>query len=303
MRAEGGFAAAARTWWRALRPFSFGAGAVPVAVGALAARHAGEAFSWVRLGWTLLAGTALHAAANLWDDAFDYRCGVDRPGADGGSGVLMGGLLRPGQVFGAAALCALLAGGIGAALAAAARAPGVLALGAAGVAGAVLYAAGRRSPKHLALGEVWVGLLMGAGMPLGAWWVQTGHPAFRPVAAAFPCAVLLVLFLHANNLRDREGDAAAGVSTLANVLARRFGVRAAVGLAQGLALAAPAVAALPVAAGIVPRGALLALLTAPWFAAWGWRLARIGGADDVAVRQIAALQGAFGALYLGGQFL
>jgi 1,4-dihydroxy-2-naphthoate octaprenyltransferase len=302
MRAEGGFAAAMRTWWRALRPFSFGASAVPVAVGALAARHAGEAFSWARLGWTLLAGVSLHAAANLWDDWFDYRCGVDRPGADGGSGVLTSGLLRPGQVFAAACIFALAGGAVGAALAVSAKAWGVLALGAAGGAGAAGYAAGRWSPKHLALGEAWVALLMGAGLPLGAWWVQTGHPAWRPVAAAFPLATLTALFLHANNLRDREGDETAGVATLAAALARRFSVRTAIRFARGLAAAAFLGLAALVAAGAVPRWAGLAGLTLPGFVAWGASLSRKGGADDASVRQAAALQLAFGVFFLAGYF-
>ena len=78
-------------WAKAIRSYSFSASLVPVAIGGLQARSSGAEFSGVRFGVSLAAGLLLHTAANLWNDYYDFKGGVDRAGGGEGSGVLVRG--------------------------------------------------------------------------------------------------------------------------------------------------------------------------------------------------------------------
>ena len=67
-------------WAKAVRPYAYSASLVPVAIGGLYARSAGAEFSGWRFGVALAAGVLLHTSANLWNDYFDFKGGVDREG-------------------------------------------------------------------------------------------------------------------------------------------------------------------------------------------------------------------------------
>ena len=95
---------AALLWLKAVRPYAYSASLVPVAIGGLQARAAGAEFSGLRFGVALGAGVLLHTAANLWNDYYDFKCGVDRAGGGEGSGVLVHGEMTPARVFRGAAL-------------------------------------------------------------------------------------------------------------------------------------------------------------------------------------------------------
>ncbi|MDR0992987.1 MAG: prenyltransferase [Verrucomicrobiota bacterium] len=208
-------------WLRAVRPYAYSTSVVPVAIGGLYARWLGEAFSWLRFAVALAAGMLLHTAANLWNDYFDFVCGVDYEGGGTGSGMLVSGALRPGRCFCAAVVCALLAAAGGVWLAVQVG-WGILVLGAVGLAGAVGYCAGGCSPKHHALGEVWVFLMMGLGMGLGGYMAQTGRPAAPAVWISVPVGLLTVLLLYNNNMRDLHSDHASGIQTLPMKLNQLF---------------------------------------------------------------------------------
>lgn len=258
-----------RFWLRAIRFYAFSTSFTAVAFGGLYARWCGEPFSWLRFAAATAAGMLIHAAANLWNDYFDYTGGVDREAGKCGSAMIFSGELTPRRVFRAACLCAALAAAIGLALAWHLRSPGLVALGAAGLVGAAGYCAGPRSPKHLALGEVWVFLMMGLGMPLGGWMCQTGTFSFRPLLAALPIALFTALLLYNNNLRDIDDDRAAGIRTLPMILGRAAHPAA---LAAFAAIFALAVALLSTSR--LPKTALLTLLALPPAIPWLSSVAR-----------------------------
>lgn len=286
-----------RLWIKAVRPYAYSASLVPVAIGGLHARAAGGVFSGLRFGVALAAGLLVHTAANLWNDYFDYRSGVDRPGGGEGSGVLVHGEMTPARVFRGAALCAFL--GLLAGLWLASQTGWRLAwLFPVGLAGALFYCAGPRSPKHRALGEVWLFLMMGAGMTLGGGMAQTGRFSWGTIAAGVPAGLLMTLLLYTNNLRDLESDRAAGLRTLpmqmppaqARALAGAF-LAGAYGLTPLLA-----------AVGQVPPAALLSLLTLPWAVLW-YRQVRKGPVEERHVKGIAMLHLGFGLLFAAGLWL
>lgn len=257
----------ARLWVRAVRLYAISTSLTAVAFGGLYARWAGEAFSWVRWGVSVAAGVLLHAAANLWNDYFDFTGGVDGPGQCG-SALLFTGELTAGRVFRGGCVCAALAAAGGLWLAWR-TGWGLLWVGAAGVAGAMGYCAGAWSPKHHALGEAWVFLMMGLGMPLGGWMSQTGRFDAGVLWAAVPLGLMTALLLYNNNMRDIATDRAAGIRTLPMVLGER-GAKAA-----GTAALAAVVGwtAWIARSGLVP-------MVAGWAAAvgavgggvWAWRI-------------------------------
>ncbi len=67
-----------KTWWLAVRPFSFPASAIPVIFGTAAAvAVGGAAFSFSKCVPALLAMMMLQGAANLLNDVHDFNLGLD----------------------------------------------------------------------------------------------------------------------------------------------------------------------------------------------------------------------------------
>jgi len=285
---------AALLWLKAVRPYAYSASLVPVAIGGLHARAAGADFSGLRFGAALAAGVLMHTAANLWNDYYDFKHGVDRAGGGVGSGVLVAGEMAPARCFRGAAICAALATLIGLGIAAQ-TGWGLVVLGVFGLIGALAYSAGPLSPKHRALGEVWLFLLMGVGMTLGGSLAQTGRFSWGAVAAGLPAALLMVLILYANNLRDVRSDRDAGLRTLP-MLFRPLEAKA---LALVL-LAMPFVlTGLMSGTGRLPAGVAWAFLTIPLAVRWALRVWQnpVAEAD---VKSMAMLHLAFGALFAAG---
>ena len=285
---------AAQLWLKAVRPYAYSASLVPVAIGGLHARAAGADFSGLRFGAALAAGVLMHTAANLWNDYYDFKHGVDRAGGGVGSGVLVAGEMSPARCFRGAAICAALAALLGLWIAAQ-TGWGLGVLGICGLIGALAYSAGPLSPKHRALGEVWLFLLMGVGMTLGGSLAQTGRFSWGAVAAGLPAALLMVLILYANNLRDVRSDRDAGLRTLPML----FKPLEAKALALVLLAAPYVLTGLMAGTGRLPAAVALAFLTIPLAVRWALRVWRnpVGEAD---VKSMAMLHLAFGALFAAG---
>lgn len=286
-----------RLWAKAVRPYAYSASIVPVAIGGLYARLADGEFSRLRFGVSLAAGVLMHTAANLWNDYYDFKHGVDREGGGIGSGVLVLGEMSPARCFRGASVCAALAALLGVGLAWRAG-WGLLLLGAAGLFGAVAYAAGPLSPKHRALGEVWLFLLMGVGMTLGGHMAQTGRFSWGAVAAGLPAALLMTLLLYANNLRDVRSDRDVGLHTLPML----FAPTEAKALAMVFLAAPYLLTGLMAGTRQLPAAVQGSFLTLPLAVQWALRLWK----DPAAERNVlgmARLHLAFGLLFAAGLWM
>jgi 1,4-dihydroxy-2-naphthoate octaprenyltransferase len=235
------------------RPRTLGVGAIPVLLGAAASGHpkAGPTAA------ALVVAVGIQVGANLANDYFDGRRGVDTAARVGPQRLTASGLVRPGTVLAAALACLVLAAAAGLWLA---LASGLLWLALAGgiaLAAALLYTGGPR--PYAATGVVadlavfaFFGLLatagtaavQGSGVPARTWW------------AAVAIGLLAVAVLVANNLRDLATDRAAGRHTLVVRLgdggARRF--------YAALLLGGVLVPALGVLSGQLPLLSLVSLL-------------------------------------------
>ncbi|MBD3235824.1 MAG: hypothetical protein GF330_03895 [Candidatus Eisenbacteria bacterium] len=265
-------------WWRATRPFAFSASVISALLGGLlAVGQAGVPLHWGHYLLAILGAAAAHAAANLLNDYFDFRKGVDRPGTLGSSGVLTEGRMAPRAVLQEA----LLLGALGLLLALyflAVTGPLLLPLFAAGLVLGIGYTAAPMQLKYRALGDLAVFAAFGIGITLGSYAVQTGRLSWVPVAYAVPISFLVAAILHGNNLRDMRSDRAAGISTLAMRLGPVRGWRlylALLGLAYMSAL-------ILVSAGVIVATGLLVLLSLPLALQiarrFGPRIARISAA-------------------------
>ena len=102
-------------WWRAVRPFSFTVSVIPPILGAVLAvlGNPGLEINWFRLILTLIGCMTAHAGANLLSDYYDYKVHVDREDTFGSSGLLVGKIMQPKQIFKGGVIVISVALGIG----------------------------------------------------------------------------------------------------------------------------------------------------------------------------------------------
>jgi 1,4-dihydroxy-2-naphthoate octaprenyltransferase len=254
-----------KLWMRATLPFSFPCSMFPVLT-AVAATGPISQWHWDRLAATVVLVLALHVAANMLNDYFDYASGVDRrvEEDEGRPGrLLVRGEMQPRQVIRAVLVALVLAAAATAYLVWRVDAV-VLGFVALALFGAYSYTGPPLRLKARGLGEVAMLVFFGPGLMGGACYVQIRGVPMRVLLLAIPMGLAVSLILAGNNLRDLAEDAAGGARTLAHrigprpmawlycamALACSVGMTA-VGLAYGRALLALSLLALPFAAGPV----------------------------------------------------
>jgi 1,4-dihydroxy-2-naphthoate octaprenyltransferase len=235
---------------------------VPVFLGLAAAAY-DRHFSLGLAALTLLGAIAVHLGLNVTNDIFDTLSGADAVNFtptkfSGGSRVLQYGLVNMRQMTALAAVFYAVGIIVGLVLVAISGL-GLLWLGLAGILISYFYTAPPLRLVHRGLGELCVALGFGPIMVLGAYFVQTGHYALRPLILSIPVAILVMLILYANEVPDRFADAKAGKRTLVVRMQPATVIRGYV--------AAVAVAYLVVIAGVVfgvlPWPTLISLVTIP----------------------------------------
>jgi 1,4-dihydroxy-2-naphthoate octaprenyltransferase len=249
-------------WLRGMRAPFFSASVVPVLVGSAAAFYTQGSFRWGLFLATLLGMVALHAAANMLNDYFDYKSGCDprnpaRTIFNGGSDVIADGLMTE-QALRAGIIVAYAIGiGCGLFLAAALGLRGwvVLGLGMIGVGISYAYTAPRLLLAGRGLGEPGIALCFGLLSVQGAAFVQVGSFTWTGFFASLPVAGLIVAILWINQFPDVPADHAVGKD---NLVVRLGPARARWGYYGLLAVAYLAIPA-GIAAGTLPWWSLLAL--------------------------------------------
>jgi 1,4-dihydroxy-2-naphthoate octaprenyltransferase len=181
----------------------------------------------------------LQVAANLANDYFDARSGVDGADRLGPVRVTQSGLLAPRQVLAALLVCLAAAMLVGIWVAAQVG-WWLLGLGAVCLIGAVAYTAGRRSLSRTGLGEVAALVFFGPVACTGSFVVLHGSTTAAAWLAGLIPGLHAAAIMAVNNLRDRASDARAGKVTMAVRLGDRPTRAVIVGLiVVGNLLAAP----------------------------------------------------------------
>jgi 1,4-dihydroxy-2-naphthoate octaprenyltransferase len=214
-----------------------------------------------RAALTLILALLVHAAVNVLNDYYDARSGTDAANTErvfpftGGSRFIQNGVLSEAAVrrFGLALLIAVLPGGL---LLAWHSGPGLITIGAAGIAIGWAYSAPPLQLASRGLGE----LAVAAGwwlIVIGTDFVQRGRFAALPFVAGLAYALLVANLLYLNQLPDAKADALAGKRTLVVRLGAqraRWGYLLVVCLAHGWLVFA-------VLSGLLPGAALFALVS------------------------------------------
>ncbi len=253
-----------KQWNIALRTFSFSASVIPVLFGSVLALTQAARFRWIPFLLALMGVLCLHAAANLLNDVFDYRRGLDRA-VHPASGALVRGWLGEKQLYRVAIVLCVLGCACGLLLVWL-TGWGVAVLVLCGVVLALTYTRDGLCLKYTGLGDLAILLAFGILPVLGAWWVQVCHFAWMPVLWSVPMAGPTVGILHANNWRDRRSDAEHGCQTLAGRLSEEGCRRYFLLLIFSPFLLVTGAVALRLAGlwnGPAPLGTLLALLALP----------------------------------------
>lgn len=200
-------------WFIAMRPWSFTAAFIPIALGSALAWSEGK-FDIGLFLLTLFGGICMQAGTNLINTYGDYIAGVDTIESARTCPQLVTGMLKPDSMKRAGFIAFSLAGLVGLLLAYL-RGPEVLAVGVLGFLGGYCYTAGASPYKYQGLGPLFVFFLMGPLMTWPAYFIQTGKLNMIPVVAAIPVGFLVTGILHANDIRDIIEDRKAGIKTVA----------------------------------------------------------------------------------------
>lgn len=187
---------------------------------ALAYRDTGS-MNWVRFVLVMAGLVAAHAAANLFNDYFDYRLGADtaqvkRTPFSGGSPHLVEGRERE-STFLALALASLAASaacGVAVMALLGDSFPPALGIGAAGVLLGVFYTAPPLKLTYRGLGESAILLAFGVLPVLGVYYVLAETFTLNAFLASLPPGFLITNIILANEFPDLVSDREAGKRTL-----------------------------------------------------------------------------------------
>ncbi|HYM51518.1 MAG TPA: LLM class flavin-dependent oxidoreductase [Candidatus Limnocylindrales bacterium] len=285
-------------WWEIVRPFSFTASLLPVAVGGAIALQQGR-MHWPLLGAALLGGLGLHLGTNVVNEIYDVRHGIDSITSPRMSMAIVKGRITEREAFIVAWTGFAIALLLGAFLIWARGWP-ILLLGLIGFVGGYFYTAPPFQYKYRALGLPLVFVLMGPLMVIGGYYATTGGFDPRLLVVSIPVGLLVTAILHGNEWRDVAEDSRHGFTTLS----AQIGRDAAHWIYVMLILGAYMAVGLGVMVGALPTLALLTLLSLP-LTAWILRAAELGAGGHLrAIAMIdlmtARLHSAFGALLLVG---
>ncbi len=201
-------------WLLAMRPFALPASTMSVLFGTvLAVTVGGASFKGLLFLSALVGMAVLHTGANLLNDVYDYKRGIDRM-INPVSGGVVRGWITEREALVAGWLFLVVGTGIGLFIYSRVGTP-ILLIGTAGVLIGICYTWGPLPLKYCALGDLAVFLNFGVLGALGAWTVQTGTASWFPVVWAVPMSLLVVGILHSNNWRDIRIDSEGSIRTMA----------------------------------------------------------------------------------------
>lgn len=200
-------------WVLASRPKTLPASIAPIIVGTAVAIHEGG-FHVLTAILALLTALFLQVAANLANDALDFKRGADSAERMGPARMTASGVLTPRAVLRATVVVLALAVVSGLYLVWRGGWPFLL-LGLFAMISAVAYTGGPWPLAYLGLGEVFVFAFFGPIAVAGTAYLQTMDLTRLSLAASIPTGLMAVCILIVNNVRDLEQDKRVGKRTVA----------------------------------------------------------------------------------------
>lgn len=261
-----------KLWLMASRAYSFPASIIPVLFGSTLALIFDPLvkFNWVVFALTLIGSVLAQVGANLINDIYDYKIGIDKEDKKngiphGGSMVLSMNFMTLDQMKMGATIALAVGALIGFYLYLLVG-PWIIYLTIFGVLSSIIYSATPAAFKYKALGDIQVFVSFGCVITLGAYIVQTHEFSWMPVILSLPLGFLIDAILHSNNIRDINFDGKFKVKTLPILIGEKASVKFYYFLifgAYAIVAVFVALSMLGVLKVVFPYTALLCLVTLP----------------------------------------
>ena len=214
-------------WTELARPFSLTGAYTPVAVAGALAFAQGK-FNLQLFIISLASTVLLQIGANIINEIYDVRNGVDSITSPRASQTLLKGRIKESEAFKLGIFIFGLASLLGISMAFV-RGWSVIGLGVLGLIACYGYTAPPFQFKYKATGMPLVFTLMGPLTVVGAYYVITGIWSVEALIVSIPIGLLITAVLHGNEWRDIADDARYGVGTFAAQIGRKWSFLAYVG--------------------------------------------------------------------------
>ena len=221
-----------RVWWRLTRPHTLTASFVPVILGTVIAVNHGTEVNTLLFLMMMIASILIQIATNLFNEYYDYKRGLDHEGSVG----IGGGIVRDGIHPKTIMKLALSLYGISLLIGVYICMSSSWTLALIGLACMLigyLYTGGPIPIAYTPFGELASGFVMGMGIVLISFYIQTGTVTLDSVLISTPIMILVGSINLSNNIRDLDGDKENGRRTLAILLGKK---KAVLFLASSLAI-------------------------------------------------------------------
>lgn len=215
--------------YRLARPRTLTAAFSPVILGAsyAATLHTAVQSLWLSLFYTLLILICVMSsqiAANIWNEYFDFKSGLDLNQAAGNSGTIVREGISPQQVKKLGYIFSLTPLVLGIFLASQVS-WWLLPAGAVCILISLFYSGGLKPISRTPFGELASGVAMGFAIVYITAYTWTGTLYWDFLIPAIPSTILIGNIMMTNNLRDFSNDKAHGRRTLVILLGKDEGIR------------------------------------------------------------------------------
>lgn len=210
-----------KVWWYLTRPHTLTASFAPVFLGTtLAFVVANQSINFPLFFAMLIASMLIQATTNMFNEYYDYKLGLDHEESVGIGGTIVRHGVAPKTIMKIAIALYSIAALIGIYICAM-TSWWLAVVGLACMLVGYLYTGGPLPIAYTPFGELISGVVMGMGIVLIAFFIQTGEVTLEAILISVPSMILVGAIMLANNIRDLVGDKEGGRKTLAILIGRQ----------------------------------------------------------------------------------